>query len=125
MEDDNLRELFWVTLIALIISLAVYLIVLPRIAHADQVYSDVQIVNAIGRAENSAKYPYGIKSINTHGDPVLARKICARSVHNARKRYEAAGCPGDFIAFMGKRYSPPAQNPNWVRLVHYFLEHEK
>ena len=80
-------------------------------------YTDEQIVNAIYRAENSVKYPYGVRSINTHGNKEYARKICLNSVRNARKR-----CAGqDLIVCMGKRYSPPAQNPNWVRLVRHFL----
>ena len=35
MEEQPLKELFFITLIALLFSLAVYLIILPRIAHAE------------------------------------------------------------------------------------------
>ena len=80
----------------------------------------IRLCNAIGRAENSVKYPYGIKSINTHGDKVYAKKICINSIKNAHKRWIKAGMPEDFIVFMGRRFSPPASNPNWVRLVTYF-----
>lgn len=81
-----------------------------------------RIVDAIGKTEHSVKYPFGIKSIDTHGDAVYARRICLNSVRNAWKRWQTAGKPGDFIRFMGVRYSPPARNPNWVPLVHFFLE---
>ena len=84
-------------------------------------YSNEQIVNAIGKAENSIRFPYGIKSIETNGNPEYARKICFNSVRNGRKRWEEAGKPDDLIVSIGKRYSPPEQNPNWVRLVKYFL----
>jgi hypothetical protein len=85
-------------------------------------YTDEQLVNAIGRAENSARYPYGIRSIDTRGNKEYARKICLRSVRNAKRRWSAAGSKGDFVSFMGRRFSPPAINPNWVRLVNYFLK---
>ena len=92
-------------------------------AHAEEIsYSDEQIAQAIKKTENSRKYPYGVKSINTRGDERLAHNICLNSIRNAKKRYFKAGMPGDFIAFMGLRYSPPNINPNWVRLVHHFLE---
>ena len=88
-------------------------------------YTDNQIVEAIGRAENSVKYPYGIKSIDTHGDPVYARKICLNSVRNGRKRWIKAGKPCDLITFIGKRYCPPSAhslNKNWVTNVRYYLK---
>ena len=84
-------------------------------------FSDDEIVAAIYRTENSVKYPYGIKSINTHGDKEKARKICLNSVRNGRKRWIRAGRPDDLIIHIGRRYSPPAINPNWVRLVKHFL----
>ena len=84
-------------------------------------WTDNQIANAIYRTENSIKYPYGIKSVKTMGNATFARKVCLNSIRNARKRYSKAKCQGDFIAFMGLRYSPPNINPNWVRLVHHFL----
>jgi len=85
-------------------------------------YSDDEIVEAIGKAENSEKFPYGVKSIDTHGDKERARKICLNSVRNGRSRWIAAGKPDDLIVFIGRRYSPPDVNPNWVRLVKYFLQ---
>jgi len=84
--------------------------------------TDLEILNANKKTENSKKYPYGIKSINTYGNEAYARQICLNSIRKAKKRWEAAGKPEDFISYMGKRYAPPTQNPNWVRLVHYFLE---
>ncbi len=84
-----------------------------------------KIVQAIYHAEggSSTRYPFGIKSIPCKGYD-SCRLICLNSVKNAKKRYVKAGCPGDFISFMGKRYSPPEINPNWVRLVKYFINKE-
>jgi hypothetical protein len=81
-----------------------------------------RLADAIYKAENSKKFPYGIKSINTHGNEKYARKICINSIKNAQKRWVKAGKPEDFIVFMGRRFSPPKQNPNWVRLVKHFYE---
>ena len=84
-------------------------------------FTDNQIADAIYKAENSKAHPYGIKSIDTHGNKDNARKICLNSIKNAKARWAKAGSKGDFISFMGQRYSPPAINPNWVKLVHWFL----
>lgn len=102
------------------ILLALFLIFACSQAKAEE-YTDNQIADAIYKAENSKKYPYGVKSINTHGNKDYARKICLNSIRNARKRCEGR----DLIACMGERYSPPATNPNWVRLVKYFLNNNK
>lgn len=91
-----------------------------QVAHA---YTDEQIVRAIGKAENSKKFPYGVKSIKCQGNE--CRQICLNSVRNAKKRWQKAGNPGDFIVFMGRRYSPPNINPNWVGLVKFFLNKER
>lgn len=91
-------------------------------------YSNEQIVEAIGKAENSVKYPYGIKSIDTKGNVEYARQICLNSVTNGRKRWIKAGKPYDLISFLGLRYCPPKAhqlNSNWVRNVKYFLERKK
>ena len=76
-----------------------------------------KIADAIYRVENSKKYPYGIKSINTHGDPVLARKICLNTIRNNYQRWLKAGKPGDYLSFLGNRYAPLSDSPlnkNWL-----------
>lgn len=83
-------------------------------------FSNEAIVTAIGKTENSKKFPYGIKSIKCIGE-IECRKICLNSVRNGRARWEKAGKPDDLIVSIGRRYSPPDINPNWVRLVKYFL----
>ena len=96
-------------------------------AEESQEYSDIAIVEAIGKAENSKRYPYGIKSINTKGDVAYARKICLNSVRNGRKRWERAGRPCGLIEFVSRRYCPinaPDDNGTnrfWTRNVKYFL----
>jgi hypothetical protein len=88
-------------------------------------WTDEKIADAIYRAENSVKYPYGIKSIDTHGDKDYARKICLNTIRNNRKRFAKQTEYTDFIVFLGSRYCPPAAhslNKNWVRMVKYFLD---
>ena len=118
----HMKKLSTIALAVVLVSLS-YLYTPAFARNTD--FTDDQIVNAIGKAENSKRFPYGIKSINTHGDPVMARRICLNSVRNGRRRWLAACARGDLIAFIGERFSPPASNPNWVRLVHYFLARAK
>ena len=80
-----------------------------------------KLVEAIGKAENSIKYPYGIKSINTHGNKTYARQICLNTVRNNYKRWIIAGQPKPFIEFLGDRYCPKVSDPMghavWARNV--------
>lgn len=96
----------------------VFLVSSCGLAHASEIDVD-KLATAIRKAENSKKYPYGIKSIKCSGE-IECRKICVNSIKNSRKRWIASGMKEDFIVFMGKRYSPPDINPNWVRLVKHF-----
>ena len=88
-------------------------------------YTNEKIVNAIWFAEGADKatYPYGIRSVSCEGLNEC-RQVCLNSVRNGRARWIKAGKPYDLITFIGLRYSPPDINPNWVRLVNYFLEKE-
>lgn len=86
------------------------------------------IANAIFKAENSKKYPYGVKSIDTKGNIEYARRICINSIKNNHKRWINAGKPEDFISFMSRRYCPIGApddpnnlNKNWVKNVKKFL----
>ena len=87
-------------------------------------YTNEQIANAIYKAENSKKYPYGIKSINTNGNEVYARKICLNTIRNHRVRHAKHNCAFTFIVCLGNRYCPPTihkLNRHWVTNVMYFL----
>lgn len=120
-EEDGFNLIGWIAA-SLIIAMIVILVVFwPGSAHAQE-YPAVMVCDAIYRAEGGAKaqYAYGIRSVS-YKDISEAQRICLNSVRNSHRRWVKAGRPGDFIAYMGKRYSPPKQNPNWVRLVHYFL----
>jgi hypothetical protein len=100
--------------------------VCPEALSAEKLKIDVEkLATAINRAENSVKYPYGIKSINTHGDKDLARRICINTINHQLKNWKSAGSKGDFIEFLGRTYCPPAAHPlnkNWVRNVKHFYE---
>jgi len=87
-------------------------------------YTNDQIADAIYQAENSVKFPYGIKSINTHGNKEYARRICLNTIRNNRKRFSNQTKYKDYIEFLGSRFCPPTAhklNVNWVRNVRYFL----
>ncbi len=99
-----------------------------------QEFSDEQIANAIYKAENSVKYPYGIKSLKYEDrtDKSLtkeqwARKICLNTIKNHRKRHAKHNCGKDFISCLGDRYCPTTikseyhLNKNWVKSVKFFL----
>ena len=100
----------------------------PGTAQAGEIeYSNEAIVTAIGKAENSKKFLYGIKSIKCAGEKAC-RQICLNSVVNAKKRWEKAGKPEDFVSFMSKRYCPinanaeNGSNKFWVKNVKFFLK---
>lgn len=77
------------------------------------------IANAIGRVENSQRYPFGIKSIDTHGDKDYARKICINTIKNNIIRFKNQTNYNDYFIFLGSRYCPvvgdkTGLNKNWV-----------
>lgn len=84
-------------------------------AHA---YTPDELANAIYKAENSPRHPYGVLAHYKHTTP---RQACLNSIRHRLAKWNGQG---DFIVFLGQTYSPPAINPNWVRLVHYFLRRE-
>lgn len=85
-----------------------------------------QFADAIYKVENSAKYPYGIKSIDTKGSEVKARKICITTVKNNYLRWQKAGSKGAFEDFLADRYCPPSADPvgnrNWKKNIRHFLK---
>lgn len=83
-------------------------------------WTDTQVADAIYQTEGGARtrFPYGVKSIDTRGDPALARKITLNSIRNSRQRWEKAGRPGDWLDFMASRWCPKSADPvghkNWL-----------
>jgi hypothetical protein len=110
------------------------MLVFVCVVKADTIYSDDDIVNAIEKAENSTKYPYGIislkyenrtnKALNKHD---WAKMICLNTVKHARKDWNGKG---DFIEFLGNRYCPVGcdndngNNKYWVKNVKAILKKE-
>lgn len=82
-------------------------------------YSIDNLADAIYKTENSNKHPYGIMSKYNHTSP---RQACVNTIKHRLKSWDRKG---DFITYLGLTYSPPKINPNWVRLVHYFINHSK
>ena len=105
--------------------LTVILCILALIAPTDE-----QIANAIYRAEGGARacVPYGILSVKVK-DAADARRICLNTIRNNRRRWQAAGRPGDYIDFLATRYAPIGAkndphglNNNWAKNVKRFLK---
>lgn len=109
--------------IAVVCFTSLFLLILCTAVFAQDFTVD-EVVEAIGKAENSTKYPYGIKSIDTKGDIEYAKRICRNSVVNNYKRWVKAGKQGDFLEFMSRRYCPinaHKLNKNWVGNVKFWL----
>jgi len=87
-------------------------------------YSDEQIADAIFKAENSKSHPYGILAHYKHTTP---RQACINTIRHAKRDWNGKG---DFIAFLGSRYSPigcdtdVGTNKFWVKNVKYFLTND-
>ncbi len=114
--------------IGLIILIALMIVCLIPNAEAGE-YTDTQIVNAIYKAENSTKYPYGIVSIDTKGDEVYARKICLNTVRNQRVRHSKHDCEFSYLECLSRRYAPlnakndpSGLNRHWLKNVRFFLK---
>jgi hypothetical protein len=90
-----------------------------------------KVVKAIYQVEGGAKtkYPYGIKSINTHGDVAKAKRICENTVRNNYARWIKAGREGSFLDFLADRYCPPSADPqgnvNWKKNIHKLVDKGK
>jgi len=102
-------------------------------AFASEVINVEKLADAIYKAENSVKYPYGIKSLRYENrtDKNLtkeqwARKICINTIRNNLKRFAKQDKYKDFISFLGSRYCPTTikseycLNKNWVYNVTKF-----
>jgi len=87
---------------------------------------DARIADAIYRAEGArhARVPYGILSVKVR-NAGEARQVCLNTIRDARARWMAAGCPGNFIDFLADIYCPAradsAGNRHWKRNVDFFL----
>lgn len=108
--------------------LLVFLLIAIPLCFAE-VYSDIEIVNAIYQAEGgaNAQYLYGIRSIK-YDTPREARQICLNTVQNQRRRHSAHICGISYLECLAKRYCPSGAgndpqglNKNWLGNVRYFL----
>lgn len=66
------------------------------------------LANAIFVVEGGkkTKYPYGIKSIATHGNKARARKICINTIQNTHNRWLNDNKPYDFLSYLADTYCP-------------------
>lgn len=88
---------------------------------------------AIYQAEGGSKtrFPYGIVSINTHGDKELAHRICLNTIRHKHRDWVSGGRKGRFLDYLASRYAPVGAendptglNKNWIRNVEYYLERQ-
>jgi len=92
-------------------------------------FNDVQTISAaIYKIEggDKTKYPYGVMSINTHGDKDKAKKVCINTINNNFARWIKAGRKNDFLTYLANVYCPPSAdktgNSNWIKNVHKMIK---
>jgi hypothetical protein len=84
-----------------------------------------RMADAIKRAENSKRYPYGVM-MGRRLSEREARRICINTIRNNHTRWIKLGKPGEFVSYLGAVYCPPSIDPvghaNWVRNVQRFMK---
>jgi hypothetical protein len=87
-----------------------------------------QISSAIYKIEggDKTKYPYGIKSINVHGDKNKAKLICENTIKNNWVRWQKTNKQIDFLTFLSLSYCPPSSdligNKRWNSNIHKMVK---
>jgi len=90
-----------------------------------------QISTAIYKIENSTKYPFGVRSINTHGDYATAQKICENTIKNNFRRWNQTNKSIDFLTYLGNVYCPTKgkitlsekkYNKYWIINIHKLVK---
>lgn len=80
-----------------------------------------QIVEAIKVIENSKRYPYGVKSIDTGGNEEKARRICYNTVKNNYFRWQKSDKKKSYLNYLADKYCPPSAdkqgNINWKKNI--------
>jgi len=120
VEEKKSEHSAFVLAVCLVLGLMI-LIFWSKSGHTEEIPSVEVIASAIWQAEggNRTSHPYGILS---HYHHTTAHQACINTIRHRLRQWNRRG---DFIVFLGETYSPPRINPNWVRLVKYFLSKEK
>lgn len=89
-----------------------------------------RLAEAIRRAENSKRYPYGI--IAKYCSPkteAQCKKGCLQTIEKRYGMYLASGKDIDFIEYLSRSYAPlnakndpSGLNHNWIKNVRYFYQ---
>lgn len=79
-----------------------------------------RLADAIYLAEGAerARQPYGIETIECRTEKAC-RRVCLKTIKNNFNRWQKARKPGDFLAFLSKRYCPK-NNEVWLKNVKFF-----
>jgi len=88
------------------------------------------MADAIFWAENSKRYPYGVKSIDTGGNHDYARQITVNSIRNGVARYEGRSADDGrtFLQHFGARWCPAdahSLNRNFISNVEFYIRNPK
>lgn len=88
--------------------LLICFLVAVKVQAALPVHQVNKLANAIYFVEGGGKsrHPYGIKSINTHGNAFVARKICITTIQNTHTRWLNENKPIAFLDYLANRYCP-------------------
>lgn len=96
-------------ILSLIVFAGVIAPIIPAPARASEISASeiTRIVDAIYVIEGGTKAqkPFGILSVPCR-DFDDCRRVCENTVRNNYKRWELAGRPGDYLAFLAARYAP-------------------
>ena len=95
-------------------------------AFSEPALNPSKLADAIFKAENSAKYPYGIKSIPCDKQNTIScRQACLNTINNQLKRHSNHQCGLSYLECLRNRYAPLSDsklNQNWLKNVRYFYD---
>ncbi len=127
MAEKILRKSQSVRLLVLMAVFVITLFLICGICHAENIdgYSIDQWTNAIGKAENSKKHPYGILTRYRHTTPLQA---CRNTVLHKWQNYQATSQRKRFLSYLANAYCPIGGNndngtcKNWEGNVDWWLK---
>lgn len=100
------------------VALLVLLLAGPCWAEPSHEIPAERVADAIRISEGvRSRHPYGVLSVKVANE-AEARAVTLSSIRNSRRRWEAAGRPGDWLDFMASRWVPKSADPvghkNWL-----------
>jgi len=122
-EPSNIKSWeLWASAVCIVILTVIMIVMLLGCAQA---YTVEQYANAIYKAENSPKHPYGILAKYQHTTP---RQACINTIKHRLSIYRRLKPTEPFTAFLGASYCPIGSDTDngtcqyWVKNVNYWLK---